>query len=286
MTIDRTIENFATFNSESIVDISCTHKLYGPGKITKLKFHENTANYKHYPEIYLSFESPVKTVIFAYSLVTKAGFLQFNELEAMTLQDLYTEYSANWNTYDSARLAEQTAQRVAKQEAKEAEKKAKADAQKAEAFERKKERDIKEFEFMVQNRRPLSIASEFYTTLGWLAKHTGTVSAALPDYLEPAFKKHFGDVPCRVVDSHKKGPAGWTSQWTSSFTVSLKKPDSIPAMLEQYLNPARKAVTNSEFVRDLVDNYGFQFGKVQDLEAIRSCVPSTYQTDFELGLAM
>jgi hypothetical protein len=66
----------------------------------------------------------------------------------------------------------------------------------------------------------------------------------------------------------------------------LKKPDSIPAMLEQYLNPARKAVTNSEFVRDLVDNYGFQFGKVQDLEAIRSCVPSTYQTDFELGLAM
>jgi len=139
---------------------------------------------------------------------------------------------------------------------------------------------------MVQASNPLSLASEFYTTLGWLAKHTGTVSAALPDYLEPTFRKHFGDAPCRVVDSRKKGPAGWTSQWTSSFAVSLKKPESIPALLEQYLNPARKALTNSEFVLDLVDNYGFKFGKAQDLEAIRSCVPSTYHNDFELGLAM
>jgi hypothetical protein len=57
-------------------------------------------------------------------------------------------------------------------------------------------------------------------------------------------------------------------------------------MLEQYLNPARKAVTDSEFVRDLIDNYGFKFGKAQDLEAIRSCVPSTYHTNFEAGLAM
>ena len=277
-----TIETIATVGSETKVEINCCHKLYGEGKITNLRFAENQDK----PELFMTFESPVKNVVLAYTIVTRMNLLTFDETDTETLLNLMDEYLTNWTTYDEERKAEQVAKREAEAAKREEAKKAKADEKKAEAFEKKKEKDIRDFELMVQTRNPLSIASEFYTTLGWLAKHAGTISAALPDYLEPTFRKHFGDAPCRVVDSQKKGPAGWTSQWTSSFAVSLKKPDSIPAMLEQYLNPARKAVTDSEFVRDLVDNYGFKFGKAQDLEAIRSCVPSTYQTEFELGLAM
>jgi hypothetical protein len=45
-------------------------------------------------------------------------------------------------------------------------------------------------------------------------------------------------------------------------------------------------LTDTSFVWELVDNYGFKFGKTQDLEAVRSCVPSEYISEFELGLAM
>jgi hypothetical protein len=279
---DFIMEFTATINSTMPVEIACTHRTYGSGKITELKFTENLEK----PEMMMTFVSDSKTTCFAYSIITKLRLLTFDETDTETLQNLFDEYVENWTEYDNARKAEIQTKREAAIEAREAEKRAKAEAQKAEAFEQKKKRDIKDFEEKLKFSKPMSIASEFYISLGWLAKHTGTVSAALPDYLESTFVSHFGDVPRRVVDSTKKGPAGWTSQWTSSFALSLKKPDIIPAMFEQYLNPSRKALTDTSFVWELVDNYGFKFGRTQDLEAIRGCVPSDYISEFELGLAM
>lgn len=276
------MEFTATINSTMPANIACTHKTYGSGKITELKFTENLGK----PEMIMTFVSDSKTTCFAYSIVTKLRLLTFDETDTETLCNLFDEYLTNWQEFDNARKAETQKKREAEIEAREAKKKAQADAKKAEAFEKKKKRDIQDFEEKLKLPKPLSAASEFYISLGWLAKHTGTVSAALPDYLESTFVSHFGDVPRRVVDSTKKGPAGWTSQWTSSFALSLKKPDSIPAMFEQYLNPSRKALTDTSFVWELVDNYGFKFGKTQDLEAIRGCVPSEYISEFELGLAM
>lgn len=276
------MEFTATINSIMTTNIACTHKTYGSGKITEIKFTDIMGQ----PEMMLSFVSDSKTTGFAYSIITKLRLMTFDETDAETLQNLFEEYLINWREFDNARKAEIQAKREAEIEAREAKKKAQADAKKAEAFEKKKKRDIQDFEERIKLSKPLSAASEFYISLGWLTKHTGTVSAALPDYLESTFVSHFGDVPRRVVDSTKKGPAGWTSQWTSSFALSLKKPDMIPAMFEQYLNPSRKALTDTSFVWELVDNYGFKFGKAQDLEAIRSCVPSEYISDFELGLAM
>lgn len=276
------MESTITISSTMTTAITCTHKIYGAGKITKLKFTENLEK----PEMMMTFESAAKTVGIAYSIISKLGLLSFDETDTETLQNLFDEYLIEWTKLDETRKAEIKAKREAEIEAREAAKKAKVEAQKAEAFEQKKKRDIKDFEEKLKLSKPMSLASEFYISLGWLAKHTGTVSAALPDYLESTFVSHFGDVPRRVVDSTKKGPAGWTSQWTSSFALSLKKPDIIPAMFEQYLNPSRKALTDTSFVWELVDNYGFRFGKAQDLEAIRSCVPSDYISEFELGLAM
>lgn len=276
------VENFATVGSETKVEINCIHKLYGAGKITNLRFAENQGK----PEIFLSFESETKSVALAYGIVTRMNLLQFDETDSETLSGIYDEYVTNWTTYDNERKAEQIAKREAEAAQREEAKKAKADEKKLEALEKKKEHDIQSFEDLTKLTRPVSAASEFYTTLGWLAKHIGTVTARLPDYLEPSFTKYFGDVPRYVFDSKKKSPSGWTYQWALALSASIKKATTVPATLEAYLNPTRKALTDTEFVWDLVDSYGFKFGKTQDLEAIRSCVPSTYQTDFETGLAM
>jgi hypothetical protein len=144
---------------------------------------------------------------------------------------------------------------------------------------------LKDFEAITSADRPVEVTSEFYYSLGWLAKHIGTVTARLPDYLEPSFTKYFGDVPRYVFDSKKKSPSGWTYQWTMALSATIKKAGTIPATLEAYLNPTRKALSDTGFVWDLVDNYGFQFGKKQDIDKIRSHVPSDCIASFEAGLA-
>lgn len=275
------IEVFATMNSETAVEIVGCHKMYGKGKVTKIRFGENQGK----PELFLSFESTAKSTVLAYSIVTKMNLLSFDETDTETLQNLFDEYVNNWTEFDNNRRAEQIAKREADAQAREEAKKAKADEKKAAAFERRKEKEIKDFEELTQKSRPLSAASEFYHSLGWLAKHSGSVHAVMPDYLETSFKKHFGDASCRVVDSKKKTVNGNSMQWTFGFTISLRKPETAPAFLQSSLNYNGKLIADTPFIWDLVDNYGFKFGKTQDLEAIRSCVPSEYITDFECGFA-
>jgi hypothetical protein len=125
---------------------------------------------------------------------------------------------------------------------------------------------------------------EFYWTLGWLAKHVGTITAKMPDFLEAAFVKHFGDVEHTAVDSTKVGPAGYTSQWRLSMEASLVKAKEIPATLTQYLNPTGKKLSKTSFIWKLVDDYGFKFGKKQDTLDIMRCVPIEYVPMFNEGL--
>lgn len=134
----------------------------------------------------------------------------------------------------------------------------------------------KEFEKLANSKAKITKADEFYYALGWLAKHVGTITAKMPDYLEPAFIKHFGDVEHTAVDSTKVGPAGFTSQWHLSMEASLVKAKEIPAMLNEYLSQNGKKVSKTSFVWDLVDKYGFKFGKEQDIVEIRKLVPNQY----------
>ena len=69
-----------------------------------------------------------------------------------------------------------------------------------------------------------------------------------------------------------------------SFKVTLKKAENIPAILSTYLNPTGKAIASTAFVWDLVDDYGFQFGKKQDVEKIKQTVPAQYVSMFEAGM--
>lgn len=160
---------------------------------------------------------------------------------------------------------------------REAEKKI-ADEKKAELkYQRQKESSIRAFDKMTDQHRKASGVDEFYYAIGWIVKHVNSISAALPDYLETAFKKHFGaDTPCRVVDSKHRGPAGWQSQWSWSFKISLKKHDDMPSVLVPYMSPSGKEITSTEFIWDLIDLYGFCFGKKQDEAKIEACIPAQF----------
>ena len=254
------------------------HRTYGEGQLTFVK--APLVGGSLYATIDFT-SAGTKTI--ALDIVLSNNLLEMPEILLDTLLELQTTFKADFIEREQAQRA---ATIQAREQAREAAKKAAEDKKNEEAYERTKARAIKDFEARAQAERVLNTADEFYYTLGWLAKHAGTVAAVLPDYLENAFAKHFGaEAPHRVVDSKHRGPAGWQAQWSWSFTISIKKPDLIPALLSDKLNPSQKAVSDTSFVWDLVENYGFQFGPKQDIDKIRSHVPADCLASFEAGLA-
>lgn len=257
-------------------DVTCT--AYGEGKVTAYSGDTFDAMI-----IDIVFDESVKRFSLLH-IMTMAGnpkaFVKFIDEESVNV------WSAAWTVHTELTTTYKEYEATAKQLAIEAEKKAAAEKKAEEKYLRLKDKAIKDFEAL-QNRAKETItqADEFYYALGWLAKHAGTVTAALPDYLADAFAKCFGaETPCRVVDSKHRGPAGWQSQWSWSFKVTLKKAENIPAILTSYLNNTGKAIANTAFVWDLVDDYGFQFGKKQDVEKIKQTIPTQYMSMFEAGL--
>lgn len=217
-----------------------------------------------------------------HPIITNTKFIKFVD------EELYESLTTALTLHSNLTTALNEFKLAARQAKIEAEKKAEAE-QKAEArYLEQKEKALRDFDSLVQAHDIVNISREddFYYALGWLANHVGTISANLPDYLEAAFTKYFGvDTPCHVIDSKKRGPAGWQSQWSWSFRASIKKSAEAPAILSQYLNPAGNAITNTSFIWDLVDNYGFQFSKKQDIEKIVQAIPVRYLDSFKAGLA-
>lgn len=253
------------------------HRTYGEGQLTFIKAPLIGGS------LYATIDFAVGTKTLALDVVFAAQMLEMPEDLIEILLEAQTAFKEDFETRQQE---QRVADRQAREEAEAAKKKAIEDKKNAEKYEKTVAKALKDFEIRAQAERVLSTADEFYYILGWLTKHAGTVTAVLPDYLENAFTKHFGvEAPHRVVDSKHRGPAGWQPQWSWSFTISVKKPDLIPALLSDKLNPSGKAVSDTSFVWDLVDNYGFQFGKKQDVEKIRSHVPADCLASFEAGLA-
>ncbi len=257
------------------------HRINGLGQLVSAKAPLNGGS------LYLTVDfDTVGTKILALDALISRRLLEMPELLTDILLEAQTAFKED---FEARELAQRQADRLAREQAKEAEKQAKADQEAEEKYEKIKTKALKDFNNLVDNVVPKSTADEFYYALGWLAKHAGTVAAALPDYLESSFIGHFGSTAnCRIVDSKKRYPSGWTAQWTWAFTIALKKPkqiSTVPAFLADKLNPSSKAVSDTSFIWNLVDNYGFQFGKTQDLDKIRSHVPSDKLSFFEAGLA-
>ena len=256
------------------------HKTYGDGQLTFIKAPLTGGS------LYATIEFAsvgIKTISLDMALTN--NLLVMPEILLETLLEAQTAFKTDFIERENE---QRVADRLAREQAREAAKKAAEEQKNQEKYERTVTKAIKDFEAQAQATRAVSTADEFYYSLGWLAKHAGTVTAALPDYLENSFVGHFGSVPRRVVDSKHRGPAGWQAQWSWSFTISFKKPKQvgvIPALVASKLNPSGNKVSDTSFIWDLIDNYGFQFGKTQDIDQIRSHVPADKLSAFEAGLA-
>jgi hypothetical protein len=212
-------------------------------------------------------------------LMFNTNFVTFDNMAVVTTyHDLYEVYS---RLSQKIRAFEEKIRQLKYEEAK------KADAEKKakDKYQRSMEQNIKDFNRMSnRNKDTYDKTEEFYYALGWLAAHVGTITAKLPDYLGDAFKKYFGDdAVCTLVDAKKKTSGGYSMQWAWSFKASLKKVDEVPEVLTQYLSTSGKDLSNTEFIWDLVEDYGFKFGKVQDIDLIIDNIPDTYRDSFEDG---
>lgn len=258
--------------SEYIIGAKVSCSLYGDGKI--ISTSGTTLD-----NMIIDIEFAEVNKKFSFSHIMSNKFMKVLDLEdlAEIWNDMFVVHTLMTENYKNFNRE----QRLAKIEA---EKRAEADKIADAKYQKQKEKAITEFDKMATKETELSDIDEFYYSLGWLAKHVGTVTAALPDYLAKSFAKYFGsEVPCRIVDSKKKGPAGYTSQWSWSFTMSLRKPEGIPAFLVKHLSQNGKTVSDTSFVWDLVDNYGFEFGKKQNLDKIKQNVPAKFMSSFDAG---
>ena len=191
---------------------------------------------------------------------------------------VHNELTDTYNKIENERLQAQL----------EAEKKAEEERKAEEKYQARKEKVLKKFDDLVKQDKSKCATGEFYYNLGWLAKNVGTISVALPDYLLSAFERHFGtDCNPTVVDSRKRTINGNPMQWAMSMKASIAKKaqETIPALFNDYLNPAHTALTTTSFIWDLIDNYGFSFGKEQDINKIKANLPKHCIEYFEKGFA-
>jgi hypothetical protein len=253
------------------------HKTYGEGQLTFVKAPLIGGS------LYATIDFAAGTKTLSMDVVLASNLLEMPEILLETLIEAQTAFKTDFIEREQAQRA---AERKAREDAEAAKKKAAEEKKNAEKYEKTKAKAIKDFEALAETTRPVEVANEFYYSLGWLAKHIGSVSARLPDYLADSFKRHFGnDTAFNAVDSKKRTVNGNSMQWTFGFTATLRKPENIPAALTSHLGSTGKQIADTSFLWDLVDNYGFQFGKKQDIDKIRSHVPSDCLASFEAGLA-
>lgn len=124
-----------------------------------------------------------------------------------------------------------------------------------------------------------------YEAIGWMAKHLTSVRAAMPDFMEKWFIGKFGDAERYVVDSKKRTANGNPMQWGLSLKLTFNT--EVKGLLEtKATSQNKKVIDNVAFVWDLIENYGFQFGKEQNISKIKAEIPEQYLPDFEKGYAM
>jgi hypothetical protein len=252
------------------------HKTHGIGQLVYVTVPTNGNSL--YANI--DFESGSSKVFALKTLI------DFNLLEMPDdIKPILTEaQSIFFATYETAEQEKREAQRLAYEQKMQAEETARQEAK----YEASKAKMIKEFETLAKTERPMSAVGEFYYSLGWIANNCGAFACSLPDYLLPYFQSQFGSTyEPHAVDSRKRTVNGYAMQWAISMTASIKKKslDKIPAFLRQYLSKSGTAIANTSFIWDLVANYGFKFGKTQDIDQIRATIPTEYITYFENGYA-
>ena len=275
--------------------IKFTHRIYGSGTITFVRAKLVGSDL----ELVLTYENKKKTPdIRELRSFLELEFLSIdNEADLQSLLEAQSVLRAVYDERVNAAntKAQQEAEARRRQqlelERRNKERKAKEAAERRikrynEKLAERMTRDTAHFQADESEIAPFSPTAELYYSLGWLAKHIGSVSAALPKWLGPEFERHFGsEAPKTLKEGLTSG--GHEMQRDYSFKCSLVKLKSttIPAYLQTYVTEDNKGIHNTKFIWNLVDNYGFCFGKTQDVSTIKSTVPTTYLTYFEAGFA-
>ena len=263
---------------EYLVGAEINSKTYGTGKVVN-----TSGDLLDRMSMEVTFVDGIKKFGVMPVITGKALFNKFADISEIgdawdRAFDLHTDMTKKYNELKNAEI----------QQALEAKKKAEADKKAEERYQNQKAKAIRDFEAQAQSEKTLSAADEFYYSLGWLAKHMGVMTAILPDYLGSAFEKYFGaETPKTLVDGRAKTSGGYAKQWSWEFKCTIKKLKEtiVPAYLQDITTDFSKGIHNTSFLWDLVENYGFQFGPKQDIEKIRSHIPSDCLASFEAGLA-
>ena len=237
---------------------------------------------------------PGKISTLIFNLAVNSGTLKLNEDDMCKYNSIKAIVDEAETVHEQEiEAAKKEAEELSKQKFLEAKQKAEEQAEliKAKLEEKKYQTKVAKSLKKLENLKPEDTAKLFncpttyYECLGWMAKHTTSVRAAMPDYMEKWFIGKFGDVDRYVVNSKKKTSGGFDYQWGLGLKISFD--EAVSGILEQRATSQnKKVIDNVAFVWDLIENYGFQFGKTQDIEKIRSEVPKQYVSDFEKGLAM
>lgn len=104
----------------------------------------------------------------------------------------------------------------------------------------------------------------------WLAENVNSIYACIPDFADRWFESQFGHEAVRtVIDTNRKTSGGYSMKWSPSFSVTVKSTKNMPCELYEYFDGKKKA-NNTQFVFDIVENYGFSFGRTQDIAKILS----------------
>jgi hypothetical protein len=263
--------------------IEVEHVKYGKGVITSLTVRESSApsgtSFHIMGNIDFYFDNP-RTFAIDIGINSKQLFVA--EPENSTIINFAADLQTLYLEVETERTARYRAECEAKKQAEEA-------ARQEAKLQARMEKGVQDFNDMKNERRRLCATGEFYYALGWLANNCNALTAAMPDYILPYFEKQFdtnGYTPS-VADSKQLTPAGNPSKYTLSMQIGIAKNsrDLIPAVFFDYLNKERTAITNTSFVWELVDIYGFQFGKTQDVDKIRDSIPTEYLEPFEKGYA-
>lgn len=278
-----------TANVLSNLKVSSTK--YGDGVIVGVKLKDLEKDYititvQHFG-IYLMVKFGETERTFDLSMALSANALKFDEITLLKVNELFDVLKDS----EAARISELTAELEAEREEDRKireEQLAEIKRQKELAkFQAKKEKALAKLQKLKpENTKKLfATPTSHYEVVGWMAKHCRSLRAAMPDWMEQQFVSMFGDVERYVVDSKKKTSGGFAYQWGLGLKITFD--EEVSGALEQRATSKnKKIIDNVAFIWDLVENYGFKFGKKQDIDAIIEEVPVEYLPDFNRGFAM
>lgn len=120
--------------------------------------------------------------------------------------------------------------------------------------------------FGTKNQISFSTESDFFETLGFLAKSDGTTSLVL----EP-----------------NQNSGAWGEEWRIRCYKNIPNfPNALSSAFTKGVGNILHRINCNEYVEYIVSNYGFVEGERQGLTTIKSHIPTQYLSDFSRGFSM